>query len=87
MSRENVEIVRRIYDAFTRREVDLEASELTDAGDRVFAVVHEHAVGRASEAPVQGKHFAVWSLTDGVARLQVFDDQEEALRAAGLSPG
>jgi ketosteroid isomerase-like protein len=69
-------------------EVDLEASELTDAGDRVFAVVHEHAVGRASEAPVQAKHFAVWSLTDGkVARLQVFDDQEEALRAAGLSPG
>jgi ketosteroid isomerase-like protein len=136
MSCENVEIVRRIYGAFTRRdvvtpfelyaedivwdisrmqraalydkpiyhghegvretwteslgvfgEVDLHAREVIDAGDRVFAVVEEHAVGRASEAHVHAKHFAVWSLAGGkVARLQVFDDEQEALRAAGL-PG
>jgi ketosteroid isomerase-like protein len=134
MSSENVEVVRRIYDAVARRddvtpfelyaedivwdfsntgraalfmrpvyyghegvreawretvsafgEVDLEVEDLTDAGGRVLAVIREREVGRASGVPVEATHFAVWTLAAGkVARLQVFDDREAAVEAAGL---
>jgi ketosteroid isomerase-like protein len=135
MSTENVEIVRRIYDAVARRdgvtpfelysedivwdhsrhravamytepvfhghegvrqswrdglaafrEVDLALDKLTDAGDdRVLALVREHHVGRASGAPVDGEHYAVWTLAGGkVTRMQIFDEREEALAAAGI---
>jgi ketosteroid isomerase-like protein len=135
MSQENVEVVRRIYDAAARRddetpfefyaedivwdlsnsgrsllspqpiyyghdgvrqawrdglsvfdEVDYELEELVDAGDRVLAVIHEQEIGRASGAPVEAAHLAVWTLADGkVTQLQVFDDRHQALKAAGLS--
>jgi ketosteroid isomerase-like protein len=135
MSRENVEVVRGIYEAVTQRdgatpfeayaedivwdisnsgradlmmkrvyhghegvrqawresvsvfgEVDLEVDELIDAGDRVLAVVHDRVVGRASGAPVEAIHFAVWDLANGkVTRLRVFDDRQQALEAVGLS--
>jgi len=133
MSQENVEIVRGIYDAVTRRdpeaafavyaedivwevsdssraavmdpvyrghegvrrfwrdglsvfgEIDFEVEELTDAGDRVLAVIREREIGRASRVPVEGRHLAVWTLADGkVTRMQVFDDRRQALGAAGL---
>jgi ketosteroid isomerase-like protein len=135
MSEENVEVVRRIYDAVTRRddvapyevyaenivwdlsnarrallltkpvyqghegvrqfwreglsvfgEVDFEVEDLMDAGDQVLAVIREREVGRASGVPVETTHLAVWTLADGkVIQMQVFDDREEALEAAGLS--
>ena len=134
MSQENVEIVRGIYDAVTRRddvtpyevyaedivwdlsntqrallftkpvyhghegvrqfwreglsgfgEIDLELEGLIDAGDQVLAVIREREVGRASGVPVEATHLAVWTLTDGkVTRMQVFDDRQQALEAAGL---
>ena len=134
MSEENVAVVRRIYDAVTRRDVvtpfelyaedivwdisrsargsmigepiaqghkavrqawtdlvsafgdvDFSVGELIDAGDTVFARVHDHAVGRASGAPVHTIHYAVWTVAHGkVKRLEVFDDRQEAERAAGL---
>ena len=135
MSLENVEIVRGIYDAVTRRddvtpyevyaeaivwdlsntqrallltkpvyqghegvrqfwreglsvfgEIDFEVEELLDAGDQVLAVIREREVGRASGAPVETTHLAVWTLASGkVTRMQVFEDRRQALAAAGLS--
>ena len=135
MSRENLELVRRIYDAVARRdsvtpfeiyaedivwdmsnlrraalyqralyrghdgvrelwresltafgEVDFDVENLADSGNRVLAEIHERARGRASGAPVEAIHFAVWTLTDGkVVRLEIFDDRDAAERAAGIS--
>ena len=66
--------------------IDFEVEELIDAGDRVLATIREREIGRASGAPVQATHVAVYTLGDGkVTRLQVFDDRSEALEAAGLS--
>ena len=135
MSRENVEVVRRVYDAFAQQDdttpfelysedivwdlshwrraalyakpvysghagvrenwreslevlgtVDFELVDMTDAGGTVLAAIQERAVGRSSGVPVEARHWAVWTLTDGkIVRLQVFDDRREALEAAGLS--
>jgi len=134
MSRENVELVRRIYDAVARRDdvtpfelyaedivwdlsnmrraalyarpvyvghdgvremwresvaafgnVDFDVEDLMDAGQCVLAVIHERAVGRASGAAVEAAHFAVWTFARGkVVRLQIFDDREQAVEAAGI---
>ena len=66
-------------------EINLEVEGLIDAGDQVLAVIREREVGRASGAPVETAHLAVWTLTDGkVVQMQVFDDRQEALEAAGL---
>jgi ketosteroid isomerase-like protein len=66
-------------------EIDFEAKDLVDAGDRVLAVVAERERGRASGVPVEASHLAVWTLSDGkVTRLQVFDDRQQALDAVGL---
>ena len=66
-------------------EIDFEVEELIDAGDQVLAVIREREVGRASGAPVESTHFALWTVADGkVIRLQVFDDRQQGLEAAGL---
>jgi ketosteroid isomerase-like protein len=135
MSRENVDVVRGIYDAVARRDdvapfqvyaedivwdvsnarraamnpkpvyrghegvrefwrdalsafgaVDLEVEELIDAGDQVLAVIREREVGRTSGVPVETTHLAVWTLADGeVIRMQLFDDRQAAVQAAGLA--
>jgi ketosteroid isomerase-like protein len=135
MSQENVDVVRRIYDAAARRddvtpfevyaedivwdvskwrraaldpkqvyrghegvremwretlvafgEVDFEVEELIDAGDQVLAVIREREVGRASGVPVEATHLALYTLTGGkVIQMQVFDDRQQALEAAGLA--
>jgi ketosteroid isomerase-like protein len=135
MSEENVEVVRGVYSAVTRRdgvipyevyaedivwdfsnsrrallftkpvyhghegvrqfwreglsvfsEIDFEVEGLIDAGDQVLAVIREREVGRASGVPVEATHMAVWTLAEGkVTQLQVFDDRQQALKAAGLS--
>jgi ketosteroid isomerase-like protein len=134
MSRENVEVVRRVYDAVARRdsvtpfkvyaedivwdlsnsaraalysqpvyrghegvrrswrealsafgEVDFEVEKLVDAGEHVVADIREREVGKASGAPVEATHTAVWTLADGKAtRLQVFDHHQDGLEAVGL---
>jgi ketosteroid isomerase-like protein len=67
-------------------EIKLEVEELIDAGDRVLAVIRERDVGRVSGVPVELTHLAVWTLVDGKAvRMQLFDDQQAAEQAAGLS--
>ena len=66
-------------------EIDFEIKDLVDAGDRVLVVVAERERGRASGVPVKASHLAVWMLSDGkVTGLQVFDDRQQALEAAGL---
>src|SRR5262245_8258965 len=122
MSQENLEIVRGIYDAVTRRdgvapyevyaedivwdisnsrraavgmepvyeahegvrrfwrdavsvfgEIDFEIEELTETGEQVLAVGREREVGRASGAPLETTHIAVWTLAGGkVTRMQLF---------------
>jgi len=68
-------------------EIDFEVEELIDAGDHVLAVIREREIGRASGAPVETIHLAVYTLSGGkVVRLQVFDDRQQALKAVGL-PG
>jgi ketosteroid isomerase-like protein len=134
VSEENVDVVRRLYDAAARRddvtpfevyaedivfdisnsrrvalalrpiyhghegvrqywrettsafgEIDFEVGELRDAGNHVLAVIREREVGRASGAPVETTHLAVFTLSDGkIIQMQVFDDREQALEAAGL---
>ena len=65
--------------------IDFEVEELIDLGDQVLAVIHDRLVGRTSGAPVRNTHYAVWTLAGGkVARLQVFDDREQAERAARM---
>ena len=67
-------------------EIDFEVEEMIDAGDQVLAVIREREVGRASGAPVEATHLAVYTLSGGkVIRLQVFDDRQQALEAAGLA--
>jgi ketosteroid isomerase-like protein len=66
-------------------EIDAEVAELIDAGDQVVAVIRERELGRASGVRVEATHAAVWTLAHGkVTRMQVFDDRERALEAAGL---
>jgi ketosteroid isomerase-like protein len=135
MSEENVDVVRRLYDASARRddvtpfevyaedivfdisnarraflymrptyhghegvreywrenvsafgEIDFEVEELIDAGNQVLAVIREREVGRASGVPVGATHLAVYTLSDGkITQMQVFDDRQQALEAAGLA--
>ena len=134
MSEENLDVVRRIYDAAARRDdvipfevyaediiwdisnsrrallamkpvyhghdgvrqywrenlsafgaIDFEVEELIDAGDQVLAVIREREVGRASGVPVETTHLAVYTLRGSkVIQMQVFDDRQQALEAAGL---
>ena len=66
--------------------IDFEVEELIDAGDQVLAVIREREVGRASGAPVETTHLAVYTLSGGkVIQMQVFDDRQQALEAAGLT--
>ena len=67
-------------------EIDFEVKELIDAGDQVLAVIREREVGRASGAPVETTHLAVFTLTGGkIVQMQVFDDRQQALEPAGLA--
>jgi hypothetical protein len=59
---------------------------LIDAGDRVLAVIREREIGHTSRAPVETTHLAVFTLSGGkIIQMQVFDDREQALEAAGLA--
>jgi ketosteroid isomerase-like protein len=65
----------------------LEPEEIRDAGrDRVFAVLHEVARGRASGVEVSGTWGYVVTLQDGkLTRVEAYRDPEEARLAAGVA--
>jgi ketosteroid isomerase-like protein len=70
MSEENVDVVRRLW----------------DAGDRIVTVYSYRGRGRLSGLPVEELFATVWTLRDRkVVRVQWFIEREEALEAAGLS--
>ena len=65
----------------------IELERVVDAGgDRVVALTHQRATGKASGVPVELHMGAVWELRDGrVVRIRNFFDPTGALEAAGLS--
>jgi ketosteroid isomerase-like protein len=55
-------------------------------GDRVVALTHQAATGKASGVPVELDNGAVWELKDGrIIRATLYNSHAAALEAAGLS--
>jgi ketosteroid isomerase-like protein len=76
-------LFREIRDAFA--EIRIEFSEVRDLGDRVVAVGHMRARGKASGAETQTPWAYLAELRDGKGlRIQTYLDPEEALEAAGV---
>ncbi len=74
----------RIWTEDFEWSIDLE--RVIDAGgDRVVAVFHQRATGKASGAPVELHMALLYDLENGrVIRMRNFLDPDEALEAAGL---
>jgi len=67
------------------REFEFRPLELTPIGGHVLVSVHEHAVGRTSGAVVERRHYALWTLHNGmVTRVRVYLNHAEAAKAVGL---
>ena len=59
---------------------------MIDAGDRVVSLFRISAVGAGSGLTVERGDAMVWVFRDGkLIRLDYFNDQQQALEAAGLS--
>ncbi len=70
-------------EAWSSYELDVE--RLIDAGDRVVSLFRIRAVGAGSGVSVERGDGIVWTFRGGkLARLDYFNDQAEALEAAGL---
>ena len=64
----------------------IEASDFTDAGDKVFYEILQRGRPRDSQVAVEGRWWVVNTLRDGkIARIEGFDKRADALDAAGLS--
>jgi ketosteroid isomerase-like protein len=64
----------------------MELERLIDVDNRVVSLFRIHAVGAGSGASVERGDAMLWTFRDGkLARLDYFNDQTEALEAAGLS--
>jgi ketosteroid isomerase-like protein len=61
--------------------------ELQEAGpDAALAIIDMHGRGRVSGVPTEMHFFQLWTFRDGRAvRMEMFNDLDEALRAAGLA--
>jgi ketosteroid isomerase-like protein len=63
----------------------IEATDFREAGDTVLVHVLRSGIGKGSGAPVEDRAVHVWTFQGGrVIRLQVFQEEAEALEAAGL---
>jgi ketosteroid isomerase-like protein len=63
----------------------MEVERVIDAGDRVVSLFRIRAVGAGSGATVERGDGMVWTFRgDKLARLDYFNDQDEALEAVGL---
>jgi ketosteroid isomerase-like protein len=57
------------------------------AHDRALATIAMRGVGRGSGVPAEMRFFQVWTFRDGRAvRMEMFNDEDDARRAAGLTP-
>jgi ketosteroid isomerase-like protein len=75
--------LERFLDAW--EQLDIEVTELVDAGDRVVALVRFRGAGKGSGVPVEGGTDAhVWTVRDGRAvAVTLYQGTREALEALG----
>lgn len=93
MSQENVEIIRRGYEAWMSSGspvsafLDPDIELFIPTGDKVITLAIEHGRGRGSGAEVEHRRTAhVWTLRDGLAvRLDLCLDRDRALEDLGLT--
>ena len=77
--------VERTFDTWERFVVEID--ELLDAGDAVVARVRISGVGKSSQVTVEERTAHVIWLREGRPyRVKVFADDDDAMRAAGLTP-
>lgn len=73
-------------DAEAWEERRLEPTKFLDGDDLVVVLLHEYRRGRSSGVELESDTGVVFQVRDGrVVRVQGYMDQEEALKAAGLS--
>ena len=64
----------------------MQATELIDAGDKVFLEILQQGRPHGGQIPVEGRWWVVVTLQEGaVTRTEVFRERAPALEAAGLS--
>jgi ketosteroid isomerase-like protein len=64
----------------------IEATEIIDAGDKVFVALLQRGRPRGSQTVLEGRWWAVMTLRGGeIVRSEVFPERAPALEAAGLS--
>jgi len=64
----------------------VEVLEIVDAGDHVVTVMRQRATAKHGGPEVEMLLPQVWTFRDGlIARMEMYVDRAEALRAAGLS--
>jgi ketosteroid isomerase-like protein len=67
-------------------ELTIEATEITDADDKVLVGILQRGRPRGSDSQVEGRWRQVLTFRDGkIARAQLFSDRTQALEATGLS--
>jgi ketosteroid isomerase-like protein len=67
------------------REFEVRPLELSPIADHVLVTVQENAVGRMSDVVVDRRHYAVWTLHNGmVTRVRAYLHRADALKAVGL---
>jgi ketosteroid isomerase-like protein len=65
-------------------EIEIEA--MHDVDDKVVAIVHQRGRSKISGMPVESMMAHLWTFRDGKeARVDVYSDPSEALKAVGLS--
>jgi ketosteroid isomerase-like protein len=66
--------------------LDVEMTEIVEAGDRVFVAMNNTGKGRGSSIEIEMRTFAVFTIRDGkITKLQYFANREGAVAAAGLN--
>jgi ketosteroid isomerase-like protein len=64
---------------------EVEIEELHDVGDKVAAILHQRGRSKMSGMLVEGSMGQVWTLDEGKgARMDMYSDPAEALKAVGL---
>jgi ketosteroid isomerase-like protein len=66
----------------------LELEELHDGGDRIVAILRQHARSKLTGMPLDMRFAQLWTFRDGRrARMEMYSDVDQALRDVGLDPG
>lgn len=69
----------------TITDYEIEARDPLDLGDKVVITAVDRGRGRGSGATTERRHSQVWTVRGGkVIRVEIFDDRDQALEAAGL---